>query len=144
MKSMHVMIHSFLNSLLILIETSLHCLSVHHQIKCYDEHDQENGRETVTPDVHTLVVQHEQAFEYFFGGVEPNPIPMGDVFIVLHEMGSWFVVSYKVGISFLLSLTFRTFVVFRCFFLDYFFCWLFLGLTWHICVDKWFLIISEF
>lgn len=87
---------------MVIFEIPSHRLPVHHQVKSDDEHDQEDRRQAVTPDVDALVVDHEQTSEYLSGSVESDTVSMGDVLVVLHVVGCSLVLSNEMGVFFLL------------------------------------------
>jgi hypothetical protein len=50
----------------------------------------------MAPNVDTLIMEHKQAPEDLFGGVEIDAVAMSYFIIVLHEAGGGLVVAYKV------------------------------------------------
>ncbi len=101
---MHIVIDSVLQPRLIVIKGSSHRLSVHQEVKRDDKNNNEHGGQTVTPDVHTLIVNHKQALYDFFSSVEINTISVGDVMIILHVIWSCLIVTNKMRAMRLFSL----------------------------------------
>jgi transaldolase len=71
-------------------------LSVDQQEEGEQEEDQEEGRQTVRPDVDTLVVQHEQTPQDARGSIEVDAVAMCDVQVILHESRRLFVFTNEV------------------------------------------------
>lgn len=57
--------------------------------------DNKNGWEKVCPDIYSLIMGHEQAFENFLGSVKTYSITMSYVLIVLHVGWGFLVMANK-------------------------------------------------
>ena len=98
---MHVMIHTLIQLLMILVERLPHCLTINHDVEGGQKENDKKSRDAVTPDIDTFIVNHKQTSKYLSGSVKIDSISMSDIVIVLHELGSSVVVS---NIVFVLSL----------------------------------------
>jgi len=88
-----VVVYAVLQVAVVLVERFAHGLTIDHDVEGEEEEEDEEGGDAVAPDVHALVVQHEQTLENSPGGVKVDAVAMGDVVIVLHELGGSVVVS---------------------------------------------------
>jgi len=77
----------------ILLKRLAQPLAVYHHIERGQEEDNEEGGDAVAPDVHTLVVDHEETPEDLAGSVKVDAVAMGDVAVVLHELRGSVVVA---------------------------------------------------
>ena len=91
--SVHVVIEAVLQPGAVLMERAAHRLAVDHYVEGEEEEEDEERGEAVAPDVHALVMQHEEAAHYLARGVEVYAVAMGYVVVVLHELRRSLVVS---------------------------------------------------
>lgn len=78
---------------MVFIERLSHRLTINHDVKGYKQEDDENGWNTVTPNVNAFVVDHEQTSQYLPCCGKIDSISMRNIMIVFHEIRSSMVVS---------------------------------------------------
>ena len=61
---------------------------IDHHKECRNEDQNKHCRQTVTPDVDTLVVNHKKASEDLLRSIEVNAVAMSYVAIFLHKLWS--------------------------------------------------------
>jgi hypothetical protein len=58
-----------------------------------DKDADDEGRDTVAPNVDAFVVEHEKTFDNFFGSVEVDSVAMRNMLIILHVLRSSVIIS---------------------------------------------------
>jgi hypothetical protein len=101
-KSVHVMVDSIFKSVLVALKRTTHGSPINDEVEsCYKD-DNENCGDAVAPDVDAFVMEHEQTSDDSSGGVEVDPISIGNILVISHKLGSFLVISDVV--SFLIFL----------------------------------------
>lgn len=81
-------------------------LSVDHEEEGEHDEDQKEGGQAVSPDVHALVVQHEQTAQDSRRSIEVDAVAVRDVQVILHE--SWCLLVFANEVFLLLARASRT------------------------------------
>ena len=92
-QGLEVVVKASFQLVLVRLHGILHGLGVDDKVERQQHNDNPDGRQAVTPDVHTFIMDHEEAPQYLFRGVKVDAIAMGDIVVILHLVRGSLVVS---------------------------------------------------